>query len=53
VGVTLLPANLLMGFLWQKIGFRNALLVGSSLSLISGLMLIMMVRTDKICARAG
>jgi MFS family permease len=48
VGVTLLPANLLMGFLWQKFGFRNALFVGASLSLISGIMLITMVRTEKI-----
>ena len=47
LGLTLLPANLLMGFLWQKFGFQNALLVGSTLSLVSGLMLITMVRTEK------
>ena len=52
VGVTLLPANLLMGILWQKYGFRNALLVGSALSLISGLMLITMLRTEKLPARS-
>jgi MFS family permease len=40
VGITLLPANLLMGFLWQKFGFQTALLLGASLSLISGLALI-------------
>lgn len=40
VGITLLPANLLMGFLWQKFGFQIALLLGASLSLISGLALI-------------
>lgn len=40
VGVTLLPANLLMGFLWQKFGFQTALLLGASLSLISGVALI-------------
>jgi hypothetical protein len=42
-----------MGILWQKFGFRNALLVGSSLSLISGLMLITMVRTEKNRTRPG
>jgi MFS family permease len=47
VGVTLLPANLLMGILWQKIGFRHALLVGSALSLISGILLVTLVRTEK------
>ena len=40
VGVTLLPANLLMGFLWQKFGFQTALLLGASLSLVSGVALI-------------
>ncbi|MBE0432613.1 MFS transporter [candidate division WOR-3 bacterium] len=40
VGVTLLPANLLMGFLWQKFGFQTALLLGAALSLISGIALI-------------
>lgn len=47
VGLTLLPANLLMGLLWQRIGFQNALLVGAALSLVSGLMLILMVRTEQ------
>lgn len=40
VGVTLLPANLLMGFLWQRFGFQTALLLGAALSLISGIALI-------------
>jgi MFS family permease len=40
VGITLLPANLLMGFLWQKFGFQTALLLGASLSLISGIALM-------------
>lgn len=40
VGITLLPANLLMGFLWQRFGFQIALLLGASLSLISGFALI-------------
>ena len=40
IGITLLPANLLMGFLWQEFGFQTALLLGASLSLISGLALI-------------
>ncbi|MDH4210210.1 MAG: MFS transporter [candidate division WOR-3 bacterium] len=41
VGITLLPANLLMGYLWQKFGFQTALLLGASLSLISGIALIL------------
>jgi MFS family permease len=40
VGITLLPANLLMGFLWQRFGFQTALMLGASLSLISGIALI-------------
>ncbi len=40
VGITLLPANLLMGYLWQKFGFKTALLLGASLSMISGIALI-------------
>ncbi len=40
VGITLLPANILMGFLWQKFGFQTALLLGASLSLISGIALV-------------
>ncbi|UCF69875.1 MAG: MFS transporter [candidate division WOR-3 bacterium] len=40
VGITLLPANLLMGYLWQRFGFQTALLLGASLSLISGIALI-------------
>jgi MFS family permease len=40
VGVTLLPANLLMGFLWQRFGFHSALLLGAILSLLSGIALI-------------
>lgn len=40
VGITLLPANLLMGLLWQRFGFRTALLLGAGLSLISGVALI-------------
>lgn len=42
VGITLLPANLLMGFLWQRLGFKPALLVGSALSLVSGLLLLIL-----------
>lgn len=40
VGITLLPANLLMGLLWQKFGFSIALLLGAGLSLISALLLL-------------
>jgi len=40
IGVMLLPANLLMGFLWQKFGFQTALLLGASLSLISVIALL-------------
>jgi MFS family permease len=51
VGITLLPANLLMGFLWQKFGFQIALLLGASLSLLSGIALIISGRLLNI--RAG
>lgn len=50
VGITLLPANLLMGFLWQKFGFQTALLLGASLSLISGVALIV---SGKYLAKAN
>ncbi len=40
LGLTLLPANLLMGFLWQKFGFQTALYVGSGLAMISGILLL-------------
>lgn len=50
--LTLLPANLLMGVLWQKIGFRGALLVGAGHSLCAGLMLVNLVRPPRGRARA-
>ncbi len=40
LGVTLLPANLLMGFLWQQFGFQIALYFGSGLALFSGILLL-------------
>jgi MFS family permease len=45
VGITLLPANLLMGFLWQRFGFQTALMLGASLSLVSGIALIATARS--------
>jgi MFS family permease len=47
VGITLLPANLLMGFLWQRFGFQTALMLGASLSLISAISLIVLSRNLK------
>lgn len=44
VGITLLPANLVMGYLWQKFGFDIALLTGATFSLISALLLIVFVK---------
>ncbi len=46
VGITLLPANLLMGYLWQRLGFSIALLTGASLSLIS--VLLLMVKPPEV-----
>jgi len=43
VGIMLLPANLLIGFLWQKYGFTIALLLGGILSLVSGILLIVLL----------
>lgn len=40
IGLTLLPANLVMGWLWQAVGFQKALWAGAGLSLIAGLALI-------------
>uniref|UniRef100_A0A7V0Z7A2 MFS transporter n=1 Tax=candidate division WOR-3 bacterium TaxID=2052148 RepID=A0A7V0Z7A2_UNCW3 len=47
VGITLLPANLIMGYLWQRYGFNIALLIGSGLSFISAILLIIFVKTQK------
>ncbi len=47
VGITLLPANLIMGYLWQRYGFNIALLIGAGLSFISAILLIIFVSTDK------
>ncbi len=47
VGITLLPANLLMGFLWQKFGFKIALLLGTTLSLVAGLLILILPRMQK------
>ncbi|MCX7994841.1 MAG: MFS transporter [candidate division WOR-3 bacterium] len=44
IGITFLPANLLMGYLWQKFGFNIALLAGASLSLISAILLTILVK---------
>jgi len=47
VGITLLPANLIMGYLWQRYGFNIALLIGAGLSFISAILLIIFVKTQK------
>lgn len=39
IGVALLPANLLMGYLWHRFGFHYALMCGSGLSLAAGFLL--------------
>ncbi len=43
-GITLLPANLIMGYVWQKYGFDIALFIGACLSFISALLLIFLVK---------
>ncbi len=47
VGLTLLPANLLMGFIWQKINFAAALLVGASLSLAAAVFLFLFEKSPE------
>ncbi|MEO0123820.1 MAG: MFS transporter [candidate division WOR-3 bacterium] len=47
VGITLLPANLIMGYVWQKYGFNIALFIGACLSFLSALLLIFLVRVRK------
>lgn len=44
VGIILLPANLLMGYLWQRFGFGIALLTGAIFSLIAVLLFIGFVK---------
>ncbi len=40
VGVSLLPASLLTGFLWQNLGAKSAFLTGSGLALAAALLLV-------------
>uniref|UniRef100_A0A7C4TDP6 MFS transporter n=1 Tax=candidate division WOR-3 bacterium TaxID=2052148 RepID=A0A7C4TDP6_UNCW3 len=47
IGLTLLPANLLMGFLWQRFGFNLALFFGAGLSFIAGILLTIFVSPKK------
>lgn len=44
VGITLLPANLTMGYLWQRFGFGVALLTGATFSLIAALLFMVLVK---------
>ena len=53
VGIMLLPANLLMGLLWQKFGFSIALLIGAGLSFISALLLVTLLGTKSIVPGAN
>ncbi|MGB9720443.1 MAG: MFS transporter [bacterium] len=47
VGITLLPANLLMGYLWQKFSFDIALLIGASFSLIAIFLLSILAKKNQ------
>ncbi len=43
VGITLLPANLLMGFLWHFLGFQFAFFFGSAMALIASTLLLILL----------
>lgn len=47
VGFLLLPANLIMGILWQRFGFSRALLLGSTLSLVAAGLLLLLMADDR------
>lgn len=47
IGITLLPANIIMGFLWQKFGFSIALSIGATLSFVAAILLAIFIKTSK------
>ena len=44
VGVTVLPANLLMGFFWQFLGFQFAFLFSGAMALLAAILFIILLR---------
>lgn len=44
IGITLLPANIIMGFLWQNFGFTIALSIGAALSFIAAISLAIFIK---------
>ncbi|MGQ9700908.1 MAG: MFS transporter [bacterium] len=45
IGITLLPANIIMGFLWQQFGFTIALSIGAALSFIGAISLAVFIKS--------
>ncbi|MGQ9464167.1 MAG: MFS transporter [bacterium] len=45
IGITLLPANIIMGFLWQQFGFTIALSIGAVLSFIGAISLAVFIKS--------
>lgn len=52
VGIILLPANLAMGYLWQRFGFSIALFTGATFSLISALLFCGFVKVKGVGAKS-
>ncbi len=44
VGITVLPANLLMGFFWQFLGFQFAFLFSGAMALVAAILFVLLLR---------
>lgn len=51
IGIGALPASVIMGFMWHKLGIMPAFLFGSAMALLSALLLTILVTED--CTPAG
>jgi predicted MFS family arabinose efflux permease len=52
-GITVFPASLLMGALWDWCGAKTAFLVSASLGATAALLLLMLVRTRRYTPAPG
>ena len=53
IGISTLPASLLMGFIWEKLSPKAAFEFGASLALLSALLLWVLLKTDKKVKEVG
>jgi MFS family permease len=47
IGIAALPASLIFGFIWNRIGFKTAFITGAILSFVSVILLIFVKNTKK------